>query len=98
MVAKFFNTSAFAPPPTGVYGSAGRNILSYPNFTTSDFAVLKDILTWREQRFQFRAEFFNAFNQVNFTGVRNTLTDARFGQLNAVAPGRQIQFGLKYLW
>ncbi len=98
MVAKYFNASAFAAPPPGVYGSAGRNILSYPNSTTSDFALLRDILIWREQRFQFRAEFFNAFNQVNFTGVRNTLTDPRVGQLNAVAPGRQIQFGLKYLW
>jgi hypothetical protein len=98
MVARFFNTAAFAPPPTGVYGSAGRNILSYPNFTTSDFALLKDILAWKEQRFQFRAEFFNALNQVNFTSVRNTLTDSRFGQLSGVGPGRQIQFGLKYLW
>ena len=98
MVAKFFNTNAFATPPTGVYGSAGRNILSYPNFTTSDFALLKDILAWREQRFQFRTELFNSFNQVNFTAVRNTLTDARFGQLSGAGVGRQIQFGLKYLW
>ncbi|MEJ7607180.1 MAG: amidohydrolase family protein [Bryobacteraceae bacterium] len=98
MVAKFFDTKAFAAPPTGVYGSAGRNILSFPNSTTSDFALLKDILTWREQRFQFRVEFFNALNQVNFTSVRNNLTDARFGQLSGVGAGRQIQLGLKYMW
>ncbi len=98
MVAQFFNTKAFAAPPVGVYGSAGRDILSYPNSTTSDFALLKDVIVWREQRFQFRAELFNALNQVNFTAVRNTLTDSRFGQLSGVGPGRQIQFGLKYLW
>jgi hypothetical protein len=98
MVANFFNKNAFAPPAVGQYGTAGRNILTYPNFTTSDFALLKEILTWREQRFQFRAEFFNAFNQVNFSGVQNNMTSSRFGQLSGVGAGRQIQFGLKYLW
>ncbi len=98
MVLHYFNTSAFATPPVGVYGNAGRDILSYPNNTSSDFALLKEFVVRKEDRFQFRAEFFNAFNQVNFTAVRNTLTDPRFGQLSGVAPGRQIQFGLKYLW
>ena len=97
-VLQFLNTSAFQKPPTGYYGSSGRNIVTGPAFVTNDFALLKDFVTWKEQRFQFRAEFFNAFNQVNFSSIRNTMTDSRFGQISGVNTGRQIQFGLKYLW
>ncbi|MCX6622738.1 MAG: hypothetical protein NTY38_17055 [Acidobacteria bacterium] len=98
MVAAYYNKAAFAAPAPGVYGSTGRNIIQGPNFTTSDFALLKDIVTFKEQHFQFRAEFFNAFNQVNFSSVRNNLADSRAGQISGVNVGRQIQFGLKYLW
>lgn len=98
MIAQFFNTDAFAFPERGHYGSAGRNILSGPAFSSSDFAVLKDFVVWNETRFQFRAELFNAFNQVNFTRVRTTMTDANFGRIDQAGPGRSIQLALKYIW
>jgi hypothetical protein len=98
MVAAFFNPGAYAPPAVGTYGSAGRNIVSGPGFSNSDFALLKDFSLTEAHRFQFRAEFFNAFNQVNFSAPRNDLTDARVGQLSGAAAGRAIQFGLKFIW
>ncbi len=98
MVDAFFDKTAFAIPRSGTYGSAGRGILSGPAFVQSDIALLKDFMIREPLRLQFRAEFSNAFNQVNFNSVRTTMTDARFGQVNGASAGRAIQFGVKCLW
>jgi hypothetical protein len=98
MIQQFFNPAAFAPPAYGTYGSAGRDIISGPGFSNTDFAVLKDFHITEAQYFQFRAEFFNLFNQVNFGLPNDTLTDEHVGQLSSAGPGRAIQFGLKFIW
>jgi Carboxypeptidase regulatory-like domain len=49
-------------------GSLGRNALGGPKFVNFDFSVLKDTHLGKSERanLQFRAEFFNLFNNVNF--------------------------------
>jgi hypothetical protein len=98
MVTKFFNTEAFAQPKPGSPGTSGRGILSGPARVNTDFAVLKDIRLAEEYRFQFRAEFFNVFNQVNFNNPGTTLGNSQFGLISGAQPGRTIQLGLKLLW
>ncbi len=67
MVASYFNREAFVLPAIGRYGTAGRGIFSGPAQVQTDIAVLKDIRLLEKQYVQFRAEFFNLFNQVNFS-------------------------------
>jgi hypothetical protein len=98
MVGEFFNRDAFALPAVGRYGSAGRGIFSGPAQASTDLAVLKDFRVTEMQRFQFRAEFFNLFNQVNFNNPVANLSSATYGRITGSQPGRSIQFGLKYLW
>ena len=101
MVQNFFNTGAFVPTnqvPRGVYGNAGRGLISGPAFNSTDFSILKDFIFKENYRLQFRSEFFNAFNQVNFTSVGTTVTSGAFGNLRDAADGRVIQFALKFLW
>lgn len=98
MIARFFNTDAFEFPAEGQYGSAGRNILSGPAYNSTDLAILKDFGVTERSRLQFRAEFSNAFNQVNFGSPRTELTDGRFGRITSSGSGRAIQFGMKYIW
>ncbi len=50
------------------------------------------------QRFQFRAEFFNLFNQVNFNNPVGNLASATYGRITGSQAGRAIQLGLQYLW
>ncbi|MBC8166949.1 MAG: TonB-dependent receptor, partial [Bryobacteraceae bacterium] len=86
MVARYFNTDAFVPTnavPRGTYGNAGRGLISGPSFSSSDFALLKDFLIREPVRVQFRGEFFNAFNQVNFTSVSTTVNSSAFGRIRA---------------
>jgi hypothetical protein len=101
MVAKFFNTAAFIPTddvPRGVYGNAGRGLISGPAAVNSDFSLLKDFSIREPMRLQFRAELFNAFNQVNFGSPSTSVNSGAFGRLRSASDGRIIQFGLKFLW
>jgi hypothetical protein len=82
----------------GQYGQSGRNILSGPAFSNTDFAILKEFPFKERYRVEFRSEFFNVFNQVNFNNPDNTVTDSTFGQILSAHPGRVIQFALKFFW
>ena len=100
-VNSFFNTAAFVQPnlvPAGTYGNAGRGLISGPAFNSTDLSVLKDFLVREPWKLQFRAELFNAFNQVNFNNPDTTVTDGTFGVITSANDGRLIQFALKLLW
>jgi hypothetical protein len=48
---------------------------------------------------EFRAEFFNVFNNVNFGLPSNTVLGSGFGIISKTAgPSRQIQFSLKLIY
>ena len=79
----------------GQYGNAGRGILSGPAFSNTDFSIMKDIPITERYKLQFRSEFFNVFNQVNFNNPDQTVLDSSFGRIRSAQPGRVIQFALK---
>jgi hypothetical protein len=99
LIDKYFNTAAFAQNPAGTFGASGRNILRGPGFASVDFGLGKEIpMFWEGHKLQFRAEFFNLFNRVNFNNPNNNLSSAQFGRITASGDPRVIQFGLKYLF
>jgi hypothetical protein len=98
MLAKFFNTDAFAVPELGSPGTSGRGILSGPADVLTDLAILKDIAVTEATRFQFRTELLNAFNNTNFSNPSTSLNSSRFGRITGAGGGRVIQLALKFLW
>jgi carboxypeptidase family protein len=48
------------------FGNVGRNVLRGPRQANVDFSIIKRFRIDEEKNFEFRAEFFNLFNQVNF--------------------------------
>lgn len=95
--AEFFNTAAFAQVPSNVpYGNTGRNSLIGPGVINTDFSIFRDFPLVHESVVQFRAELFNAFNNVNLQNPNNTLTSPIFGQIGGSANARIVQFALKY--
>jgi len=62
----WFNPLAFGPPVPGFRGTAGRNILSGPDFKSVDFSVVKEFKFSENRKLQFRAEVFNLLNRANF--------------------------------
>jgi hypothetical protein len=91
-------------PNSGVFGTLGRNTFRGPALYDFDFALIKDT-TWeagpphRSMNLQFRAEFFNLFNIVDFGLPSNILTGSGFGIISRTANNsRQIQFSLKVMF
>ncbi len=98
----FSNPSAvnsFVGAGPGVVGT--RGILRGPHFFDTDLAVSKSFaLPWEGQRITFRAEAFNAFNNVEF-GLPNLslATPTTFGEITGYAYGaapRVMQMALRY--
>ena len=98
------DATAFALPPFGSFGNAGRNILTGPGFRNMDFSLLKTMKLTEDWNLQFRAEFFNLFNHPNFDlpnpTVDSPLTFGRIFSARSGLPGdaRSIQFALKLIF
>lgn len=103
----YFDTSAFTPPvppplpppvpPTFDYGQLGRNIIRGPKQVNTDLSIMKLIPVTESQHLEFRAEFFNLFNNVNWANPINVVSSANFGSIATTTTGpRVVQFALKY--
>ncbi|MCU1292948.1 MAG: TonB-dependent receptor [Bryobacterales bacterium] len=96
---RYFNTAAFAPAPQYHFGNLGRNALHGPAFHNTDIGAFKNFALTERFRLQFRAEFFNIFNNVNFSLPDRTLGDTNFGAITGTDTAqRQVQFALKVLF
>jgi len=101
-----FNTCAFASNTVlGTFGNAGRNIIRGPGFQNWDVSLFKMFPLNERARFEFRAEFFNAFNHLNpqfsnpNTIEENIATEngsPGFGFAQSARDPRFIQFALKF--
>jgi hypothetical protein len=61
-------------------------------------ALLKVTNVTQRVGVQFRAEFFNLFNNVNFNAPNSNVSSAQFGRITSALDPRIIQFGLKLLF
>ena len=68
----WFNPSAFAVPPPGRFGNAGRNILRGPAFAQFDLALQKGFQLTEGTKVTLGAEAYNLFNHPNFAVPSNT--------------------------
>ncbi len=91
-------------PNHGRFGTLGRNTFRGPGFHNFDVALIKDTPFGRRGNgelatLEFRAEFFNVFNIVNFGLPSNILRGSGFGIISKTAgSSRQIQFSLKLIY
>jgi outer membrane receptor protein involved in Fe transport len=95
---QWFNTSAFAIPPYGAFGNAGRNILEGPGLATWNASVLKDTKITEGATIQFRLEAFNLLNRTNFNLPDLFVGTPTFGRILSAQNPRHLQVGLKLLF
>lgn len=95
---RWFNTSAFAFPTPGTFGSAGRNILKGPDYFNVNASLVKNINFTEQVSLQFRFETFNLFNRPNYDLPDNFLGSPTFGRITSARDPRHLQFGLKLLF
>jgi hypothetical protein len=91
-------------PNQGRFGTLGRDTFRGPGFHNFDIALIKDTPFGRRGNaelgtLEFRAEFFNVFNIVNFGLPNNIVNGSGFGMISKTAGNsRQIQLSLKVLY
>jgi len=98
LIQRFFNTSFFTTNAIGSFGNSGRNILREPRFYSTDLGLIKDTHITERVKVQFRAEFFNVFNNVNLSGPGATVGTPGFGRITSAMDPRILQLTLKFVF
>jgi Carboxypeptidase regulatory-like domain len=99
LISQYFNTSLFAPNVVGTFGNSGKGIIPGPGYFDTDFGLLRNIPLTERMTLQFRAEFFNLFNSVNFGAPDVSVADGPvFGTITSASDPRILQFALKFLF
>jgi carboxypeptidase family protein/TonB-dependent receptor-like protein len=100
----WFDTACFMPSPDFTFGNEPRvdSQLRQHGVQNFDFAVFKTTKFGPDERLgvQFRTEFFNLFNRVQFgPPITNISDETNFGIVNSqINNPRLVQFALKFLF
>jgi hypothetical protein len=98
-IARYFNTTAFARPAPGAFGTSGRNLLIGPGSFTVDASMAKQFLFGpgaSDRHVELRVEVFNLFNTVNLGNPVAVMTSPAFGRIQIAGQARVIQLGLRF--
>ncbi len=100
-VNNYFNTAAFCAVPvvgngTG-YGNSGAGIVRGPDQNNIDLSITKTFKVAERHAFEFRSEFFNSLNHVQYSTPGTAFGTASFAVIGSTSvAARLIQFALKY--
>jgi hypothetical protein len=71
------------------------NIIEAPGLQSYDLSVAKHFKVTERINLRFQADFYNAPNVANFSGLNTTITSSAYGTMSSAYPPRQIQLALK---
>jgi hypothetical protein len=97
-INEWFNTAAFAQPPSFTFGDESRTDphLKAEGVANFDFTVVKQTSLTERFGLQFRSEFFNLFNRVQFADPGTSLGNPQFGIVTSTMNlPRLVQLGLR---
>lgn len=98
---KWFNTSCFSQPAAFTFGTEGRvdPKLRAHGMNNVDFALFKRTKLTEQVGLEFRTEFFNLFNRVQFNFPGQALGNPQFGVVSSqVNNPRLVQFALRLVF
>jgi hypothetical protein len=92
----FTNNGEFTQPTVGTFGNCSPQLsgLRSPHYSDVDLSLHKDFPLTERFRLQFRTDFINAFNHVQYNAP-NTGLGSTMGQITSAQPPRNIQLALK---
>jgi hypothetical protein len=73
-------------------------VIIAPGFVNFDLSLFKSFKVTESKRFEFRSEFFNAFNHTQFGVPQTTANTPLTGRILTARDARQIQFALKFIF
>ncbi|MFB3828984.1 MAG: carboxypeptidase regulatory-like domain-containing protein [Bryobacteraceae bacterium] len=95
---RWFDISAFPIVPLNSFrfGNSGRNILEGPGMVVFNLALMKNFRTGELGSLQFRLEGFNATNHPNLRLPDRNVNTVTAAVIDAAAPARVFQAGLRF--
>ena len=90
----------FNHPEAGEIGYLGEGMFKSPRFFQTDFSLIKKTRISETANVEFRAEFFNCFNNANFIvpQVNLDLDSPQFGRITDTYPARLVQLTMRVTW
>ena len=95
---QYFNKTAFTSEVLGTMGNANQRFFHGPGINNWDMGLQKITRVRESMSVQFRAEFFNAMEHVQFNNPSGSFTSSNFGRVTSAKAGRIGQMSLKFLW
>jgi len=98
---QWFNTACFTSPPAFTFGNESRldPTLRGHGINNWDFALFKTTSITERFGLQFRTEFFNLFNRVQFANPNLSVGNPSFGVISSQTnTPRLIQFALRLMY
>jgi hypothetical protein len=92
----WFNPAAFSPTLPLKFGTSGRDILEAPAWWNSDISAFKNFFIREQMYLQFRAEAFNALNNVKFFPPDMNVVSPTFATLQSADRPRVMQLALRF--
>jgi len=100
-LGRWFNTAAFATPPSFTFGNSSRTLPDARShgIANYDFTAFKNTQITERFGIQFRAEIFNLFNRARFGYPGTALGNPQFGVISGqYNDPRLVQFALRFLF
>src|SRR5207247_5380272 len=94
---RYFNTDAFALPPPGQFGNAGRDTIPGPRTIDFNMSLDRHVTISQEKgvRADFRVEANNIFNTPSYSGLGSVVNATNFGRVTSVKGMRTLDFSLR---
>jgi hypothetical protein len=94
---QWFGQGSFANAAPGTFGNCpAQGPVIGPGYVAADISLQKNFPITETMRFQFRADFLNAFNHPNFAVPNASCCTGTFGVSSGTQDARQLQFDLKF--
>ncbi|HVW85398.1 MAG TPA: TonB-dependent receptor, partial [Bryobacteraceae bacterium] len=91
----WFNPAAFSPTLPLKFGTSGRDIITAPSWTNFDISAFKNFTITESVILQFRAEAFDAFNNVKFFPPDMSVVSPTYATLQSADRPRVMQLALR---
>jgi hypothetical protein len=93
----YFNPAAFAIPPAGTFGTAGRDTIIGPGMFMLNLSIARNInLHSERRRLEFRVDSTNTLNHVNPSGLVTVVNSSQFGEITSAGGMRQATATLRF--
>jgi hypothetical protein len=91
----WFDPAAFTAPLPLKFGTSGRDIITAPSWWNTDLSLFKNFNIRENMFIQFRAEAFNALNNVKFFPPDMSVTSPTYATLQTADRPRVMQLALR---